>query len=145
MIKVCRGCHANNKNTARYCNDCGTRFLGESPARNLVGCGSIFEAMKHNDLKLMKKILRRGCQVGIANGEGYTPLHWAAEYGHTEMVRMLIVKGADINVRSYDGWTPLDLARAEGHKDVEELIAHHMAGKETAGGKKRQKAVRKKS
>ncbi|CAM9960121.1 unnamed protein product, partial [Discosporangium mesarthrocarpum] len=48
----------------------------------------------------------------------YTPLHWAAQKGHTAIVRALMAMGANANVR--DKWrrTPLHRAAKEGHAEV---------------------------
>ena len=41
---------------------------------------------------------------------GFTPLHWASNYGHTECVRLLVEAGADVAVKDWQERTALDLA-----------------------------------
>mmetsp|Transcript_59475 Transcript_59475/g.125993 ORF Transcript_59475/g.125993 Transcript_59475/m.125993 type:complete len:337 (-) Transcript_59475:201-1211(-) len=41
---------------------------------------------------------------------GFTPLHWAALYGHLEVVRFLAGKGALVNARNRRGLAPLHVA-----------------------------------
>ena len=57
---------------------------------------------------------------------GRTPLHWAAQKGHTDIVQALIAKGADVNATVTDGickgQTPLHRAAENGHTDVAELL-----------------------
>jgi hypothetical protein len=51
-----------------------------------------------------------------------TPLHWTAEYGHTDAARLLIEKGVDLSVKDYHQQTPLDLAGKRGHTDIVKLL-----------------------
>ncbi len=132
MVKICNECHSKNKKSARFCNDCGTRFLGESPDRHLQDCGNIFEVMKLNDVRTVKKLIRGGCPVNVTDDDGYTPLHWAAEYGYLVLVQTLLKKGADRNARTRDGWLALDLSKAEGHREVEEYLRDYASDNKKA-------------
>ncbi len=49
---------------------------------------------------------------------GYTPLLWAARYGHDAVVQLLLEKGADLEAKDKDGWTPLLWAAENGHNAV---------------------------
>lgn len=144
MVKVCSGCHSKNRKSARFCNDCGTRFLGESPGRHLQDCNSIFEVMKLNDAKAVIKLIRRGCPVNVADDDGYTPLHWAAEYGHRALVQTLLQKGADPNARTRSGWNAMDLSKAEGHREVEEFLRNYSVENKKVPVIVRRKPVKKK-
>ena len=42
--------------------------------------------------------------------DGYTALHFAANFGRTSTVRALVAAGASLNVRDDEGWTPLQKA-----------------------------------
>ena len=42
-----------------------------------------------------------GADVNSRTDAGFTPLGYAAQYGHTEIVSLLISKGADINSENY--------------------------------------------
>jgi len=54
-----------------------------------------------------------GEQVIVKRVLDWTPLHWAARYGHIEIARLLLSKGADAKASS-SGWTPLHSAGACG-------------------------------
>jgi hypothetical protein len=58
---------------------------------------------------------------------GFTPLHYAARYGHIEIARLLLLNGADVNARSNGGWTPLHLAAIFGNVDILHLLIENCA------------------
>ena len=54
----------------------------------------------------------------------YTPLHWAASYGHHTVAVELMRRGADINMKADGGATPLHFATANGLSTiVEKMVA----------------------
>ena len=57
---------------------------------------------------------------------GYTPLHEAAQNGHTEAFKYLFSIFKDKNPRTFHHQTPLDLATEEGHKEIEEFIVQRL-------------------
>jgi ankyrin repeat protein len=63
--------------------------------------------------------------VDSSAGDGFTPLHLAAEQGNLEMVRALLAHGARIDLASGDGKTALQLAEANGHQEVVCLLGGH--------------------
>jgi hypothetical protein len=133
-----------NRNNARFCNACGAPFPAAASRGITPPPATIIEAMKRNDLRAVKKFIDQGDQVRRADDEGYTPLHWAAEYGHIKLVDALIRKGADVGAMTWDGWTPLDLARVEAHDGVEKLILHYFSERHAGVARRREAALRKK-
>lgn len=61
--------------------------------------------------------------VNLANLEGRTPLHAAADRGHLPVVKLLLQHGAAVNAQDNNRKTPLQLAMANGHVDVALLLA----------------------
>ena len=53
-----------------------------------------------------------------------TPLHSAAERGHTEIVKMILNVAEDKNPKDKNGNTPLSLAKHRGHLDVSNIISN---------------------
>lgn len=53
---------------------------------------------------------------------GCTPLHLAAEAGHTDVAKLLLSHGADVNAEDIWYQTPLHLAAANGHTHMTELL-----------------------
>ena len=93
-----------------------TYFFGNRLRRNVCR-GEINEIIE---------LIVRGCNPNCADGEGLTPLHYAAEFGKSDSIYCLFEKAKDIlNVDSRDkyGWSPLFSAVHHGnHKCVRLLL-----------------------
>lgn len=63
------------------------------------------------------------------SSDGWTPLHLAGFFGHTDLAACLIERGADVNARSTNGLnnTPLHAAAAGGHTQVVALLLENGA------------------
>ncbi|GEM_PF-6838281 len=57
--------------------------------------------------KVKAFIDENNCNVNLADDDGVTPLHEAAQGGLYEIVKLLIDYGANINAQNKSGWTPL--------------------------------------
>ncbi|KAL8772224.1 MAG: hypothetical protein Q9194_004659 [Teloschistes cf. exilis] len=67
-------------------------------------------------------MLRSGTNPSIQTQYGWTPLHWAASYGHFDYVRLLLDSGADPDSVSDQRVTPLDLALQADQSKVLDLL-----------------------
>ncbi|XP_069673228.1 ankyrin repeat domain-containing protein 1-like [Periplaneta americana] len=63
-----------------------------------------------------------GTGVDPRDNFGDTPLHWAAERGHSATCRLLLNRGADVNAVTHYRNTPLHLAAQGGHLDVVRIL-----------------------
>ncbi|XP_066275704.1 ankyrin repeat and SAM domain-containing protein 1A-like isoform X3 [Branchiostoma lanceolatum] len=61
-------------------------------------------------------------KVNERNKDSETPLHFAAQYGHTAVVKVLLEHHADPTMRNKRGESPLDLACLYGRLDTVELL-----------------------
>jgi ankyrin repeat protein len=52
-------------------------------------------------------LVGHGADVNIANNSDYTPVCFAAEYGHLALVIGLVELGADVNIANNAGHSPL--------------------------------------
>lgn len=68
------------------------------------------------ELAEVKKSLENGTDVNIADDEGYSALHAAAENGYLDVVKFLVEKGADVQHKTQ--YTALELAKMAGNNDV---------------------------
>ncbi|MEO8138418.1 MAG: ankyrin repeat domain-containing protein [Gemmatimonadota bacterium] len=62
--------------------------------------------------------------ANMPDGGGYTPLHYAAYFGHTDAVRYLIAIGADVASISMDPLRnqPLHAAAGSGHIEIARIL-----------------------
>jgi uncharacterized protein len=71
--------------------------------------------------------VRRALALGVSHTtvdrHGWSALHGAAAYGHTEIVRELLAAGADPNVKTTEGKKPIDFARTNNHASVAKILA----------------------
>src|SRR5262245_1538982 len=75
-------------------------------------------AMK-GDRDGVRALLKQGADVSAAQGDGMTPLHWAAERGDAQMADMLLYAGANVTAVTRIGqYTPLHLASRSGSATV---------------------------
>lgn len=59
-------------------------------------------------------LIRLGALVNIADPNGNTPLHFAAEFGGVpEVLEVLIMENADLTLKNKKGLTPLDVCKNE--------------------------------
>jgi ankyrin repeat protein len=79
---------------------------------------------RKGDVERVSFLLKVGAEVGAADAEGWTALHWASEEGHEPIVRLLLDGGADARAATTDadGETPLHLASQRGHESMVRLL-----------------------
>jgi ankyrin repeat protein len=69
------------------------------------------------------ELIAQGADVNLAQGDGTTPLHWAAYRLDTELVERLLQRGADANTLNRFGASPLsEAAKAANAAIVERLL-----------------------
>jgi uncharacterized protein len=81
----------------------------------------LFEASAAGEIERVERLLAESAEAANAySGDGWTPLHLAAFFGHTKIAEMLLAHHADVAARSRNanGNTPLHAALAGNHKFV---------------------------
>lgn len=95
-------------------------FLERSP--DLSVCDAQGSALMwvsfFGDLTSVKALIDHNAPLEVTSDLGYTPLHAAAQAGHSEVVDFLIDKGSIVSAQAQCGYRPLHLAAQEGHHDV---------------------------
>jgi len=81
----------------------------------------LFEASAAGEVERVERLLGEGgAPITAYSGDGWTPLHLAAFFGHTKIAELLLAHDADVAARSLNptGNTPLHAALAGNHKFV---------------------------
>lgn len=88
------------------------------------------EAAQTGDLARLRELLHSNRDfVNMPDEAGYTPLHYAAYFGHLEAARYLLEIGADVDSVSLDPLRnqPIHAAASSGHVTVVRLLLAHGA------------------
>ena len=67
---------------------------------------------------MVKSLIKKGADVDLVSGQGYSPLLLATSLDQTETAQLLLVTGADANQADFDEKTPLHLAAGSGFGKV---------------------------
>src|SRR5262245_9679871 len=79
----------------------------------------VADSAMRGDRDGLRDLLKQGADVGAAQGDGMTALHWAAERGDAAMADMLVYAGANVSAVTRIGqYTPLQLASRSGSAAV---------------------------
>jgi uncharacterized protein len=83
-----------------------TAWLAAAPSPTPVA-----DAAMRGDRDAVRTLLKQGADVGAAQGDGMTALHWAAERGDSDVAAMLVYAGANVSAVTRIGqYTPLHIA-----------------------------------
>jgi ankyrin repeat protein len=101
---------------------------GGTPLQYAVYDGNVAE---------VRRLLKAGANVSLANKYGATPMGLAAETGNTEIIKLLLEAGANADSPNADGQTALMEVARTGNVEAAELLVKHGAkvdAKERWGG-----------
>ena len=83
----------------------------------------IITAASVGDARRVHRLVTEGADAAAVNGSGWTPLMYAAHYGHFGVVRVLINAGVPVDQREWStGRTALMMAAANGHTKCLSLL-----------------------
>ncbi len=91
------------------------------PLRNKI-TRALHKAVKNNDVKRVRLLIKGGYDVNKQDSGGWVPLHWAAMRGHIEVAQQLVKADADVNKPEYTSQTPLHKAASNGHIEAVRLL-----------------------
>ncbi|MEO8682092.1 MAG: ankyrin repeat domain-containing protein [Vicinamibacterales bacterium] len=93
-------------------------LLGAAPLAR-VGGSPVADAAMRDDVTAVRTLIQQKGDVQLAQGDGMTALHWAAERGNQDIAAMLLAAGANPRAETRIGrYTPLHVAAKGGHPAV---------------------------
>src|SRR4030095_10844605 len=79
----------------------------------------VADAAMRADGATVRSLIESHTDVNVAQGDGMTALHWAAERGNRELAALLLAAGANVRATTRLGaYTALHLAAKRGHADL---------------------------
>jgi ankyrin repeat protein len=94
-------------------------------------------AVYEGNVPEVKRLIKAGANVSLANNYGVTPMGLAAEVGNDEIIKLLLDAGADADSPNPEGQTALMEVARTGNVEAAELLVKHGAkidAKERWGG-----------
>ena len=101
-------------------------FLTVTTLATMLSAGAVpladsplLDATKQGDVAAVRALLADGADPNVAQGDGLTALHLAAQGGNLEIAEVLLGAGAMVEAQTrIGGYTPLHLASGGGHASV---------------------------
>lgn len=82
----------------------------------VLSAQDVFEVLRKGDIPAVKALVEKTpALVDARDGEGLTPLHYAASGGNAELIALLMAKGAKFDSANVRAKTPLNLAAMNDH------------------------------
>ncbi len=89
----------------------------------VVPAEPLLDATKQGDVEAVRSLLDGGADPNVAQGDGLTALHIAAQEGQLEIVKLLLGAGAKVEPPTRIGdYTPLHLAGRSGQVEVVSVL-----------------------
>ena len=93
-----------------------------------IGSTTLHEAVCSGSLEIVEALLDRISNKDLVNHQdtkGWSPLHYACQYGHNKIVKVLLAHKAKVDLQVQIGRTSLHLAAFEGHSECVKLLLDH--------------------
>lgn len=92
-------------------------------ARDTRVAPAVAQAAMQGDLAKVRALIAQQNDVNVAQGDGMTALHWAADRGDMAMAALLLRSGAKLTGTTRNGgYTPLHVAARAGHGTVVQAL-----------------------
>lgn len=102
---------------------------GAAIPESKITCGSLLvEALKANtSRKIILKLIQKGADITVTDGEGKTALHLACKEHQNDIVQLLLQNGAAVNVQDKNQNTPLHIACTTANESIVHLLLSYNA------------------
>src|SRR5215813_12056355 len=95
--------------------------------RGVDGSTPLQWAVYDGNVAEVRRLLKAGANVSLANNYGATPMGLAAEVGNAEIIKLLLEAGADDESPNADGQTALLSVSRTGNVEAAKLLLDHGA------------------
>ncbi|XP_006873616.1 PREDICTED: ankyrin repeat and SOCS box protein 3 [Chrysochloris asiatica] len=88
-------------------------------------CSAVGLAAREGNVKVLRKLLKKGCSVDVADNRGWMPIHEAAYHNSVECLRLLIHSDSSenyIKTKTFEGLCALHLAASQGHWKIIQIL-----------------------
>ncbi|XP_029414483.1 ankyrin repeat and SOCS box protein 3 isoform X1 [Nannospalax galili] len=88
-------------------------------------CSTVGLAAREGNVKILRKLLKRGRSVDVADNRGWMPIHEAAYHNSIECLQMLIHADSSenyIQTKTFEGFSALHLAASQGHWKIAQIL-----------------------
>lgn len=79
----------------------------------------MFDAIRHDLIEVVRRLLEGGAPVGLVDGDRTTPLAMASRFSRMEIALLLLENGANLEAMTERGYTPLQMA---GSGEMEQFL-----------------------
>ena len=105
-------------------------MLFYQPQSALINAG-LFEAADKGDFTRVEGLLAAGHHPDTHKDlDGNTPIHAAADKGHTDCLKALVTAGGNLTAKDNYGKSPLHMATFKNHYDTAQWIIGHPDGRQ---------------
>ncbi|MBZ3880416.1 Ankyrin repeat and SOCS box protein 3 [Sciurus carolinensis] len=88
-------------------------------------CSTVGLAAREGNVKILRKLLKKGRSIDVADNRGWMPIHEAAYHNSVECLRMLIHADSSenyIKTKTFEGFCALHLAASQGHWKIAQIL-----------------------
>ncbi|KAM9053199.1 ankyrin repeat and SOCS box protein 3 isoform 1-T1 [Megaptera novaeangliae] len=88
-------------------------------------CSTVGLAAREGNVKVLRKLLKNGRSVDVADNRGWMPIHEAAYHNSLECLQMLIRADSSknyIKTKTFEGFCALHLAASQGHWKIIQIL-----------------------
>ncbi|KAM9069103.1 ankyrin repeat and SOCS box protein 3 isoform 5-T5 [Sarcophilus harrisii] len=88
-------------------------------------CSAVGRAAREGNVKTLRKLLKKGCSVDVADNRGWMPIHEAAYHNSVECLRLLIRSDPSeryIKMKTFEGVCALHLSASRGFLIITKIL-----------------------
>ncbi|XP_058807206.1 uncharacterized protein LOC131673320 [Phymastichus coffea] len=90
--------------------------------RRSINNRQLLLAVSDNDFDEVDRLINDSVDVNFRDPDGFTALHYAAEFADSKIVKLLLNKGAKVDNKDNNQETPLDIAKRLNKLDIAKIL-----------------------